>query len=103
MMPIRTIAVGFDGSPDATAAVRWTLELANQLGANVTFVHAAGLLEHFEERRLLSDLEETAGCMTGEAGLAPTRGRWHCVDGAPCSALLRAAEPPISADLLVVG
>ena len=100
---IQTIAVGFDGSPDAEAAVRWALKLAEQLGSQVVFVHAAGLLEHFDEPEIVSDLQETAWVLSGEAGLDASRGRWHVVDGDPCSVLLRAADPPVSADLLVVG
>jgi nucleotide-binding universal stress UspA family protein len=103
MMPIETVAVGFDGSPDSAAAVRWTLELAKAIGADVTFVHALGTLEHLNEPTLLADLEEAAWVMAGEAGLDSARGRWHAADGDPCSVLLRAGDPPISADLLVVG
>jgi nucleotide-binding universal stress UspA family protein len=103
MTPIRTIAVGFDGSPDADAAVRWALALAVQLDADVVFVHATGLLEHLEEPGTATDLEETAWVIASEVGLDPTRGRLHMSDGDPCSVLLRATEPPISADMLVVG
>jgi nucleotide-binding universal stress UspA family protein len=103
MTPLQTIAVGFDGSADAEAAVRWTLKLADQLGANVVFIHAAGLLEHIDEPQAVLDLEETVWVLTSEAGLDPARARWHVSDGDPCSVLLRAADAPISADLLVVG
>lgn len=103
MTLLRTIAVGFDGSPDAEAAVRWTLKLADQLGANVVFIHAAGLLEHIDEPQTVLDLQETVWVLTSEAGLDAARARWHVSDGDPCSVLLRAADPPISADLLVVG
>jgi nucleotide-binding universal stress UspA family protein len=103
MTPLQTIAVGFDGSPDAEAAVRWALQLVNQLGATVIFVHAAGLLEHIDDPELLVDLEETVWVLASEAGLDPTRASWHVVNGDPCSVLLRAADPPMSADLLVVG
>jgi nucleotide-binding universal stress UspA family protein len=103
MAPIQTIAVGFDGSPDAQAAVRWALQLTNQLGAKLVFVHAAGLLEHIEDPQAVLDLEETVWVLTSDAGLDPTRARWHVSDGDPCSVLLRAADPPISADLVVVG
>jgi nucleotide-binding universal stress UspA family protein len=103
MATVQTIAVGFDGSPEAEVAVRWALNLADQLGAQVVFVHAAGLLDHLDERKIIADLEETAWVLAGDAGLDASRGRWHVVDGDPCSVLLRAADPPISADLLVVG
>lgn len=103
MTPIRTIAVGFDGSPDADAAVRWALGLAVALDADVVFVHATGLLEHLEEPESVTDLEETAWVLASQAGLDSSRGRMHMSDGDPCSVLLRAIEPPISADILVVG
>jgi nucleotide-binding universal stress UspA family protein len=103
MAPLQTIAVGFDGSRDAEEAARWALELAKQLGANVVFVHAAGLLEHIDEPQTVLDLEETVWVLTSEAGLDPARARWHVGDGDPCSVLLRAGDPPISADLVVVG
>jgi nucleotide-binding universal stress UspA family protein len=103
MPAIQTIAVGFDGSPDAQAAVRWAVALAEPLGAQVVFVHAAGLLDHLDEPDVLSDLQETAWVLAGQAGLDASRGRWQVVDGDPCSVLLRAADPPVSADLLVVG
>jgi nucleotide-binding universal stress UspA family protein len=103
MTPIRTIAVGFDGSPDAQAAARCALELANQLGADLVFVHATGLLEHIDEPQAVLDLEETVWVLTSETGFDPGRARWHVDNGDPCSVLLRAGEPPISADLVVVG
>jgi nucleotide-binding universal stress UspA family protein len=103
MSPPQTIAVGFDGSPDAEAAVRWTLKLANRLGSDVVFVHAAGLLEHIDAPVAVTELEERAWVLASEAGLDPTRGRWHVGEGDPCTVLLRAADPPIAADLVVVG
>jgi hypothetical protein len=78
---IQTIAVGFDGSPDAEAAVRWALKLAEQLGSQVVFVHAAGLLEHFDEPEIVSDLQETAWVLSGEAGLDASRGAGTSLTG----------------------
>jgi nucleotide-binding universal stress UspA family protein len=103
MTPPRTVAVGFDGSPDSEAAVRWTLGLVTQLGASVIFVHATGLLERIDDPGLVIELEETVWVLASEAGLDPAQGRWHVVNGDPSSVLLQAAYPPISADLLVVG
>jgi nucleotide-binding universal stress UspA family protein len=103
MTAIQTIAVGFDGSPDAESAVRWAVKLAEQLGAHVVFVHAAGLLDHLDEPKIIGDLQETAWVLAADAGLDASHGRWQVVDGDPCSVLLRAADPPISADLVVVG
>jgi nucleotide-binding universal stress UspA family protein len=103
MAPIETVAVGFDGSPDSQAAVRWALRLTIQLDASLVFVHAAGLLEHIDEPEVVAELEETVWVLASESGLDPARGRWLVSDGDPCSVLLRAADPPISADLVVVG
>ena len=103
MAPIQTIAVGFDGSPESETAVRWALKLANQLGAELVFIHAAGLLEHIDEPGVVAELEETVWVLASESGFDPARGRWLVSDGNPCSVLLRAAGPPISADLVVVG
>jgi nucleotide-binding universal stress UspA family protein len=49
MNELRTIAVGYDGSPDSEEAVRWTLDLAKRVGASVAVVHAVALLEHIGE------------------------------------------------------
>jgi nucleotide-binding universal stress UspA family protein len=103
MAPIETVAVGFDGSPDSQAAVRWALRLTIQLDASLVFVHAAGLLEHIDEPEVVAELEETVWVLASESGLDPARGLWLVSDGDPCSVLLRAADPPISADLVVVG
>lgn len=103
MTPIHTIAVGFDGSAGAQAAVLWALGLADQLDANVVLVHAAGLLEHIDEPEAIAQMEEALWVLTSAAGIDPSRGRWDVSDGDPCSVLLRATDPPISADMLVVG
>ena len=103
MTPLQTIAVGFDGSPDAEAAVRWAFELARQVDARVFVVHAVGLLEHATNRKVAAELEKTVRGLTRETGLDPARVRWHRSDGDLCSVLLRAAVAPIAADLLVVG
>ena len=99
-----TIVVGYDGSADSTAAVRWAAELAGALGARLRLVHAVGLLEH---AGLLGDHvaahRETALEIATAAGGNPERIEWSVVDGDPCSALLRMTMPPESADLLVVG
>jgi nucleotide-binding universal stress UspA family protein len=102
-MTVRTIAVGYDGSIGAQLAARFAFDLANQLGANIVLVHAIGLLGRTDEIEIVRDLEETAVVMAGEAGIDPGHARWHVSQGDPCSALLRAGNPPLSADLLVVG
>jgi nucleotide-binding universal stress UspA family protein len=103
MSPLQTIAVGFDGSFDAEAAVRWAFELASQVDADVVVVHAVGLLEHAADRGVAVELEKTVERLTREAGIDPARVHWHLADGDPCSVLIRAVVAPVAADLLVVG
>lgn len=103
MTLLKTVAVGFDGSPDAEAALRWSVALANRIGADVVVVHATGLLEHLDHPAAAGDLEARVRALASEEGLDPGRVRWYAGDGDPCSVLLRVAGPPISADLLVVG
>jgi nucleotide-binding universal stress UspA family protein len=101
--PIRTIAVGFDGSPDGRRAVSWALDLARRIGADVVVVHAVGLLEHASDRELVAELEQEVRSLAGACRIDPDRVRWCAVDGDPCSALIRTATDPIAADLVVVG
>jgi nucleotide-binding universal stress UspA family protein len=103
MIPLRTIAVGFDGSPDAEAAARWAFDLAHRVGAEVVVVHAVGLLEHAGHLEVAAEFEATVRDLIGEVGLDPNRVRWQNSDGDPCSVLLRATEAPVAADVVVVG
>lgn len=96
---MRSICVGFDGSPDATRALRWALAVAAPLGATVTVLHARGLLGEREAGDEPAVVSETVT----ELGLDPERVHWRVEEGDPCSALLRAIEPPVSAELIVVG
>ncbi len=102
MAALRTIAVGYDGSPDSEVAVRWAAELALSVGAQLVIVHAFGLLEgakmpqHRPEGTAALGIASSVGLESGQA-------RWLVLDGDPCSVLLRVAGPPTSADLLVVG
>jgi nucleotide-binding universal stress UspA family protein len=104
MNSLPTIVVGYDGSADSTAALRWATGLSIAIGGRLRIVHSVGLLEH---AGLLSGhiaahretaLEDVAG-----AGGDLEQTEWSVVDGDPCSALLRMTVPPESADLLVVG
>ncbi|HET6809426.1 MAG TPA: universal stress protein [Acidimicrobiales bacterium] len=45
---LRRLIVGVDGSPNSLAAVEWVAGLARLVGAEVTAVHALGLLERFD-------------------------------------------------------
>ena len=102
MKPIHTIAVGFDGSQDSKVAVRWALSLALHYDAQVVIAHAVGprSLRRSERRRgTRSGLIE----LCGETGHEHSRARLAIADGDACSVMLRMAEAPVSADLLVVG
>lgn len=47
---IRRIVVGADGSSASAAAIQWAADLAHALGAQVTLVHAADLVERFQTK-----------------------------------------------------
>ena len=95
-----SIAVGFDGSPDAVRALRVALSLAAGTGATTWVVHARGLLEaRVGEPAAPAVVSETVT----ELGIDPERVRWRVEDGDPCSVLLRSVGPPVRAELIVVG
>jgi nucleotide-binding universal stress UspA family protein len=98
----RTIAVGYDGSPDSEAAVRWAAELAVSVGAQLVVVHAVGLLEGADISLARPDGTVALG-IASSVGMEPACTQWLVLDGDPCSVMLRVANPPTSADLLVVG
>lgn len=102
-MTTHMIAVGFDGSTDSLAALRWAFDLAVRSDADVTVVHAAGLLEHSLERFSRDEPPEQVHSVARSSGIDPSRVHWHFDDGDPCSVLLRATRSPVGADLLVVG
>jgi len=99
---VRTLAVGFDGSVDAEAALRWGARLARQLGAEVVAVHAVGLLEHTRPAAGVEALEATVRRIGAEELVAPREIGWRVADGDPVSVLLRVGAD-LGADLLVVG
>jgi nucleotide-binding universal stress UspA family protein len=101
--PLHTIAVGYDGSPDAEVAVRWAMETAVSTQSNVAVVHAAGLLEHLNVRFSRDEMPPALLALADECGLDVERLFWYVNDGDACSVLLRAGEPPVDADLIVVG
>ena len=103
MKPIQTVVVGFDGSPDAEAAVRWALSLARQVDVAVVLVHAVGLLEPTRHPNIVAELESATRRLATECGVESDRVRLDVVDGDACSVLLRCAEEPLRASLLVVG
>ena len=103
MKPIQSIAVGYDGSSDATVAVRWALHAAHEFGATVTIVHATGLLEHLRARFSPDELPPALTVLAKECAFEESRIRWLIADGDACSVLLRMASAPINAAMLVVG
>lgn len=102
MTPPTRIAVGYDGSDDADAALRWAASLAVSVGATLCVVHAVGLLEH-AGLAPLSAHEARAKAVAGEEGVGATSFEWRVLDGDPDSVLCRVAEGEEPADLLVVG
>ncbi len=98
-----TIAVGFDGSPDSEAALRWAAGMAAGTGAVLMAVHAVGLLEHAGIEVRAPAHQEIVERIAGEAGLDRERVVWSVLDGDPCSALLRVVGEHPEIGLLVVG
>ncbi|MHB1252229.1 MAG: universal stress protein [Acidimicrobiales bacterium] len=103
MKTLETIAVGFDDSPDSRAAVRWAMSLASHVDADVVIVHAVGLMDRFEGRDSAPDIEESLQRLCEDCDFDRARVRVQVSNGDACSVLLRAADDPISADLLIVG
>jgi nucleotide-binding universal stress UspA family protein len=103
MKTLETIAVGFDDSPDSRAAVRWALSLASRVDARVVIVHAVGLMDRFEGRDDAPEIEESLHRLCDDCDFEREHVRIHIANGDACSVLLRAANDPIAADLLVVG
>lgn len=103
MKTLETIAVGFDDSPDSRAAARWAMSLASRVDATVVIVHAVGLMDRFEGRDSAPDIEESLQRLCDDCDFDRARVRVHVSNGDACSVLLRAADDPISADLLIVG
>jgi nucleotide-binding universal stress UspA family protein len=99
----RCVVVGYDGSKEARLAVAWAARTARALGTRLRVVHAVGLLEHAGMAGHAHVEGDEALKISSEAGLDPGEVEWHVVDGDPCTALLRMAQPPEGAALLVVG
>lgn len=103
MKTFQTIAVGFDGSPDAEMAVRWTFDHAHDNADLVVVIHAAGMLENLHAEFSCDEVPSRLLELAGESGFDEQNLRWIVEEGDACSALLRAAGPPINANLLVLG
>ena len=99
----RTIAVGFDGSSDALSACAWAMATARRLEAHLVLVYARGLLDRFERRDPRGLFGEVVDALASRYAFDPMRLSWHVADGDACSVLLRCAEAPVFADLVIVG
>lgn len=97
------IAVGFDGSAPSEAAAAWAFGLAVQIDADVVLVHAVGILEHLAHEAIAEQFAGAVHALATAVGFDEGRLHWHVDNGDSCSVLLRAAQAPISATLLVVG
>jgi nucleotide-binding universal stress UspA family protein len=109
-LPIATILVGVDGSPESDRAAAFASELATQVGADIVAAHAVGLLdvwpEHPEAGKQHNSHAHVTALMEGpwtegirRMGLQP---RVVLLDGPPAHVLLELADQ-IDADLIVVG
>jgi nucleotide-binding universal stress UspA family protein len=103
MNNVRTIAVGFDGSQDSMAALRWTLAFAKDAAAEVVVIHAVGMVEHQRSPFARDVTPPIIISVARELGFEVRRLHWRVSDGDACSVLLRASAPPLVADLVVVG
>jgi nucleotide-binding universal stress UspA family protein len=103
MTSVTTIAVGFDGSEDSEIALHWAMRLAGDTGAEVVVVHATGMLERLDTPFAPGEMPPVLATIAQEHGIDSARLHWIVDNGDACSVLLRAVEPPINADLLVVG
>lgn len=103
MKPFQNVAVGYDGSSDATVAVRWAIRAAREVGATVTIVHATGLLEHTRTHFSPNQLPPELLVLARECEFNENDLHWLVTDGDACSVLLRMGAPPINADVIVIG
>jgi nucleotide-binding universal stress UspA family protein len=103
MSASRSIAVGYDGSVESEAAVRWSAHLAHETNATLSVVHATGLLERFGSAFKENVVPTAVSEIIAQSGLDDVHFRWLVEEGDACSALIRCAGAPVSADLLVVG
>ena len=103
MKPVQNMVVGYDGSPDALNAVRWALDAARAVQANVTIVHAIGLIEHMHEHLSRDTLPTALVALAQECDFDTAALQWLVEDGDACSVMLRMTDPPVNAEVLVVG
>ena len=102
------VLVGIDGSADAGRAMSLAGELARALGRELVIVHAVGLTEVVDGRRVVAEghdaeiAEQFAGWCEGVR--ASGVDEWSPVlrDGAPVDTIMRVADE-VDASLVVVG
>jgi nucleotide-binding universal stress UspA family protein len=106
-MEVRHVLVGLDGSAGAARAARWSADLAAALGAEVTAVHALGLLHREGTELVASDAHRDEIREELERWCAPLRDagvsyRARLLEGDPVTAVLRCADEE-DVDVIVVG
>lgn len=79
------------------------MSTGRRLDAHVVLVHARGLLDRYERRDPREHFVDVVADLASRHAFDPTRLSWHVSDGDACSVLLRCADAPIFADLIVVG
>jgi nucleotide-binding universal stress UspA family protein len=107
---MKRIVIATDGSLDATRAVDDGLELAHEVGAAVTFVHARAtpsplLGEPYHGRELSAEIARARDVMRDamiKANAAGVDADYEIVDGSPADVILDVADSH-DADLIVVG
>jgi nucleotide-binding universal stress UspA family protein len=105
-----TVLIATDGRPKSRAAIEKGLEIAEELGARVTFVSAyrppwAALGEPFYQRSLTRKLGEARKALDDAKVAAEafgTEADYDIVEGRPARAIAAVAEAR-DADLVVVG
>lgn len=103
-IPLSRIAVGVDGSPTSTRALRWATDLAVMVGADLLLVNAVGF--DAEAPTAVPDrFEASTAVLEDAAALAGSRGVGVEVVSAPGDARLVVEEIAAErqADLIVVG
>ena len=108
-MELRRLIVGVDGSPNSLAAVEWAAGLARLVGAEVTAVHALGLLERLDadppvpvEGHRDEIGQRFDAVWTAPLADLPVPARREMRYGRPADVLLAVAEEH-GVDLVVVG
>lgn len=103
MTNFQTVAVGFDGSQGARAALDWALRFAHATGSDVVVIHARAMREHETALPKINSMSLLMKEIVSSSEISEKRVRWIVEEGDACSVLLRVMTPPINADVVVVG